>query len=174
MGSAGVQQQAPWLVENGLKALESLLRTVLYHPSQPILVVDSDRNCLHANSGAGRLLGLPREQIIGRKIDDFVDPPFLPQLEPLWVTFLDRGEQEGTFPFASPQDGVRDVAYAAKSHILPAQHLLVLHDPNNKKTDDDSVSSWVKDYAFFLLDPEGQIVACYSGAHRLYGHEDNG
>src|SRR5581483_11453082 len=98
MGSSGVVQQAHWLVENGLKELESLFRTVLYHPSQPILVVDSDRNCLDANSGAGRLLGLPRDQIIGRKIDDFVDPPFLPELELLWVSFLDRGEQEGTFP----------------------------------------------------------------------------
>jgi formate hydrogenlyase transcriptional activator len=172
MGSSGVVQQAQWLVENGLKELESLLRTVLYHPSQPILVVDSDRNCLDANSGAGRLLGLPRDQIIARKIDDFADPPFRPQLEPLWLSFLDRGEQEGTFPLVSPQGGVRDVDYAAKSHILPAQHLLVLHDPKSKKTEDDAVSSWVKDYAFFLLDPEGHIVACYSGAQRLYGHKD--
>jgi len=174
MGSSGLVQQAPWLVENGLEALESLLQTVLYYPSQPILVVDSDRNCLDANSGAGRLLGLPRDQIIARKIDDFVDPAFLPQLEPLWAGFLDRGEQEGTFPLVSPRDGVRDVAYAAKSHILPAQHLLVLHESNNKKTDDDSVSSWVKDYAFFLLDAEGRIAACYAGAERLYGHKDTG
>jgi formate hydrogenlyase transcriptional activator len=172
MGSAGVQQQAPWLVENGLKELESLFRTVLYHPSQPILVIDSDRICLDANSGAGRLLALPRDQIIARKIDDFADPPFRHQLEPLWLGFLDRGEQEGTFPLVSPQGGVRDMAYAAKSHILPAQHLLALSDPNNKKMDDDSVSSWVKDYAFFLLDPKGQIVACYSGAERLYGYKD--
>ena len=172
MGSAGVQQRAPWLVSNGLRELDSLFRTVLYHPSQPILVVDSDRVCLHANSGAGRLLGLPRDQIVGRKIDDFVDPPFQPQLEPLWQSFLDRGEQEGAFPVVRPQDGVRDVAYTAKSHILPEQHLLTLHDPTSKKVDDDSVSSWVKDYAFFLLDPEGQIVASYSGAERIYGHKD--
>ena len=172
MGSAGVQQQAPWLVENGLKELELLFRTVLYHPSQPILVIDSDRICLDATSGAGRLLGLSPDQIMARKIDDFAGPSFRPQVELLWLDFLDRGEQEGMFPFVSPQGGVRDLAYIAKSHVLPAQHLLTLRDPNSKNPDDDSAASPVTDYAFFLLDPEGQIVACYSGAERIYGHKD--
>lgn len=66
MGSARVQQQALWLVENGLKELESLFRTVLYHASQPTLVIDSDRICLNANSGAGRLLRLPRKRIVAQ------------------------------------------------------------------------------------------------------------
>lgn len=61
------------------------------------------------------------------------------------------------------------MAYTATTHILPTQHLLILHDQNRKKIDNASVSSWVRDYAFFLLDPEGQIFGCYSGAERLYG-----
>lgn len=69
----------------------------------------------------------------------------------------------------SPQGSRRDVAYTATTHILPTQHLLILHDQNRKKIDNASVSSWVRDYAFFLLDPEGQIFGCYSGAERLYG-----
>jgi PAS domain S-box-containing protein len=173
MGSAGVRQHPPWLVENGLKELESLFRTVLYHPSQPILVLDSERTCLDANSGAGRLLGLLRDQMIGRKIDDFADPSFRPQIERLWQSFLDRGELEGTLPLLVPDGDIRDIDYAAKSNILPSRHLLVLHDQNGKKTDDDSIASWMKDYAFFLLDPDRQIVGCYSGAERLYGYKEN-
>jgi PAS domain S-box-containing protein len=172
MGSAGVQQQPVWLVENGLIELESLFRAVLYHPSQPILVVDSERTCLDANSGAGRLLGLLREQIIGRPIDDFADPTSKPQIEQLWRSFLDRGEQEGALPLLAPDGSVHEVEYTAKSNILPARHLLVLHDRNGEKTD-ESVPAWVKDYAFFLLDPDGQIVGCYSGAERLYGYKDH-
>jgi hypothetical protein len=78
-------------------------------------------------------------------------------LSPLWLGFLDRGEQEGTFPLVSPQGSRRDVAYTATTHILPTQHLLILHDQNRKKIDNASVSSWVRDYAFFLLDTEPDL-----------------
>lgn len=57
----------------------------------------------------------------------------------------------------SPQGSRRDVAYTAKTHILPTQHLLILHDQNRKKIDNASVSSWVRDYAFFLLDTEPDL-----------------
>jgi len=172
MGSSGVQQQAIWLVENGLKELGLLFRAVLYHPSEPILIADSDRHCLDANSGAGRLLGLSRDQIVGRRIDDFAEPGFRPQIERLWRAFLEQGEQEGTLSLVSSDGNVLEVDYTAKGRILPEQHLFVLRDRAKKKIDDDPVSPSVKDYALFLLDPEGRVVACYSGAERLYGYKD--
>ena len=172
MRSTGVQQQADWLAANGLKELDLLFRTVLYHPSQPILIADSDRTYLDANSGAGRLLGQPRDQIIGRKIDDFAEPSFRPQMEQLWREFLEQGEQEGTLPLLGPDGSVREVDYTAKGNVLPVRHLVVLHDKTQKKIEEDAGSSWVKDFAFFLLDPDGKIVACYSGAERIYGYKD--
>lgn len=172
MGSTGVSPHAGWLAANGLKELDLLFRAVLYHPSQPILIADSDRNYLDANSGAGRLLGLSRDQIIGRKIDDFTAPGFRPKMEQLWQDFLARGEQEGTFPLIGPDGKVRDVDYTAKGNILPVRHLFVLQDKIDKPGDENPASSWVKDYAFFLLDPEGLIVTCYSGAERIYGYKD--
>ena len=74
MPSAASQQQATWLVENGPRELEALLRAIVYHPSAPILIADNDRHSLDASSGAGKLLGVPREEIIGRSLDDFADP----------------------------------------------------------------------------------------------------
>ncbi len=173
MGTSGLQQKKGWLVENGLKELELLFRTVLYHPSEPILIADSDRHYVDANSGAGRLLGLSRHQIIGRRIDDFAEASFRPRIEQLWRAFMEQGEQEGTFRLVSPDGNVHEVEYTAKCNILPVHHLFVLRDKAGKKVDDDPASSWVKDYAFFLLDPEGGVVACYSGAERLYGYRDN-
>jgi formate hydrogenlyase transcriptional activator len=172
MRSTGVQQQADWLAANGLKELELLFRAVLYHPSQPILIADSDRTYLDANSGAGRLLGQPRDKIVGRKIDDFAEPSFRPRIEQLWRDFLEQGEQEGTLPLLGPDGSVREVDYTAKGNVLPVRHLFVLQDKAQKKIDEDPASSWVKDFAFFLLDPEGKIVAYYSGAERIYGYKD--
>ena len=85
-----------WLMENGPKELELLFRAIVYHPAAPILIADNDRNTREASAGAGKLLGLPREKIIGRQMDDFAPPDFKPQISQLWQAFLERGEQEGT------------------------------------------------------------------------------
>jgi hypothetical protein len=46
MSSAASQQQADWLVENGPRELESILRAIVYHPSTPILMADDERRSL--------------------------------------------------------------------------------------------------------------------------------
>src|SRR5271155_3381266 len=85
-----------WLVENGPRELELLFRAIVYHPSAPILIADNDRNYRDASSGAGKLLGLPREKIIGRSLDDFAAPGIKPAISERWQTLLKEGEQSGT------------------------------------------------------------------------------
>ena len=65
---------SPWLAENGPRELQSLFRAVVFHPSSPILIADDDRNYQDASVGAGKLFGLRREKIIGRRLDDFLQP----------------------------------------------------------------------------------------------------
>ena len=86
-----------WLLNNGLKQLELLFRAIVYQPAEPILIADNDRNYQDASCGAAKLFGLPRGKIIGRRIDDFAEPSFRPDIGHLWRTFLERGEQQGTF-----------------------------------------------------------------------------
>src|SRR5579864_1770462 len=93
---------AHWLVENGPRELELLFRAIVYHPAAPILIADNDRNYREASTGAGKLLGLPREKIIGRKLDDFVEPGFKPEISELWRAFLDTGDDEGTLRLEGP------------------------------------------------------------------------
>ncbi len=68
---ASQPQVAGWLADNGPKELEGLFRAIVFHPSVPLLLADNDRHNLEASVGASRLLGLPREKIIGRSLDDF-------------------------------------------------------------------------------------------------------
>src|SRR3954463_7877619 len=128
MPSAASQQQAAWLVENGPRELEALLRAIIYHPATPILLADNDRHSLVASSGAGKLLGVSREEIIGRTLDDFADPNFKPQISELWQAFLERGKQEGTLQLVGPDGKPRQVGYPVKGNVLPVRHLLLLHD----------------------------------------------
>lgn len=93
MNSTGTTPRvSPWLLDSGLKKLESLLRSIVYQSAEPILVADSDRNYRHAICGAARLFGLSRDRIIGRKIDDFAETGLIPQIDRLWRDFLQRDE----------------------------------------------------------------------------------
>jgi PAS domain S-box-containing protein len=91
------------------------------------------------SAGLGKLLGLSRDKIIGRPVDDFRQPGGTAQIL----------QQAG---------------------VLPSRHLLVLHD-KTVEADKDQIPSWVPDYALFLLDVDGRIVAWYSGAERVYGYK---
>ena len=162
-----------WLAENGPKELELLLRAVIFHPSTPILIADNDRRYQEASVGASKLLGLPREKIIGRSLDEFAVPEIRPVISERWRKFLEEGEQVGTLQLLGPDGTPRDVEYVAKGNVLPVRHLLALRDKTSEATPDadpaqDSIPSWVQDFALSLLDVDGQIVAWYGGSERIY------
>ena len=179
MSSAGSQSSATrWLVENGPRELELLFRAIIYHPSAPILITDDDGNSKDASVGVRKLLGLPREEIIGRPVDDFAEPSFKPQISQLWKALREKGELEGTLGLVGTDGNPREVEYTAKGNVLPVRHLLVLHEKtpaartgHGAGADGDRIPSWVQDYALFLLDVDGRIVTWYSGAERIYGYE---
>jgi PAS domain S-box-containing protein len=182
--TASQPQTTHWLSDHGPEELEHLLRAVVFHPTTPILLADNDRLSREASVGISKLLGVPRDKIIGRKLDDFAEQDFKPNLPGKWHAFLQDGQQEGTLELAGPDGKPKKVAYLAKSNILPVRHLLVLSDktvasPSDGTRDASSASAasgvpdWVKDFALFLLDAEGQVAAWYGGAERIYGYKSD-
>ncbi len=72
--AASEQETSTGLVDDDLKGLELLLRTVLAHQSDAILVADHDQLCVDASSGACKLLGLSVHNMLGRSIDELLEP----------------------------------------------------------------------------------------------------
>jgi formate hydrogenlyase transcriptional activator len=177
LDSTAAQPQATrWLTENGPGKLESLFRAIVFLPSTPILLADDDRQYLEASAGASKLLGLPREEIIGRRLDDIAVPDIMPVISKRWQEFLKEGEQAGTLRLLGPDGTPRDVEYIAKGNVLPVRHLMVLRDKTkaaSAETDPahNAIPSWMRDYALFLLDVDGRIVAWYAGAERMHGYK---
>ena len=169
--TASQPKSARWLAENGPKELESLFRAIVFHPSAPILIADDDRRYREASTGASKLLGLPRQEIIGRSLDDFAVPALKPVISERWQAFLEEGEQAGTLQLLGPDGTARDVEYTAKGNVLPVRHLLLLSDKTKAEAgkNRNPLPSSVQDYALFLLDVDGQIAAWYAGAERIYG-----
>ena len=176
--TAAQPRAANWLAENGPKELEQLFRTIVFHPAAPILIADNDRKYREASVGAGKLLGIPREEIIGRSLDDFAAPALKPVIPERWQTLLKEGEQSGTLELLGADGTPREVEYTAKTNVLPVRHLLVLRDKTKPAEPDNAPSfsnipSWVEDYALFLIDVDGKIAAWYGGAERIYGYAAN-
>jgi len=161
---------SPWLAENGARELESLFRAIVYHPAAPILLTDDDRQYREASIGAGKLLGVSREQIIGRRLEEFAAPTTHSQLTEQWVEFLKGGDQLGTIKLLGADGVEREVEYRVKGNLLPVRHLLLLRNKANRP---EESPAWTEDYALFLLNPDGAIVAWYAGAERIYGYPSN-
>jgi formate hydrogenlyase transcriptional activator len=175
MCPAGFKSQAShWLAENGPKELELLFRAIVYHPSASILIADDDGNSRDASVGAARLLGVPRDKIIGRQINDFAPASSKLKVSQLWRALPQEGELEGSFQLTGPDGTRREVEYKAKANVLPVRHAVLLRDksasPNTGSSSADSIPSWVEDYALYLLDTEGRIATWYAGAARIYGY----
>ena len=156
---------ASWLLQNGPRELEQLLHTVLYRSMTPLLILDDERICRQASFGAGKLLGLPGEEIIGRSLDELVMPSFKPGISALWNNILQEAEPKGRLTLPGPGDSGREVDYTARAHMLPARHLLILQDNTGLE-----IPPWVRDQALFLLNLKGEVMAWYSGAERMYGY----
>ena len=169
-----------WLTENGPRELELLFRAIVFQPQTPILVADDDRRYRDASVGASALLGIPREEIIGRSLDDFAAPEMQPAIPKLWQGFLEEGRQTGTLHLVGADGSPRQVEYTAKGNVLPVRHVLLLRNKVSAPPGDqarsaegatiDSFPAWVQDYALFLLNTDGQFVAWYEGAQRIYGY----
>ena len=165
--AASAQPTASLLVRDGLRELELLFGAVLCHPAEPILIADDDRNCLAVSSAAAKLLGLSKPKIVGHTIDDFINSKPQSQIAERWRTLLKQGEQEGAFQLAGSNGSAREVQYIAKSNVLPGRHVFFLL----VGVDGKQIPLQGKDYALFTLDADGQVVAWYSGAERIYGYK---
>ncbi len=164
-------QSIEWLLEHGPQELERLLQAVIYLSSAPVLLADNDRPYRHANSAASKLLGLPREAIAGQSLDDFATPALKPLILERWQRFLQAGEQEGTLPLMGDAGGERELEYSAQMDVLPCRHLLLLREKSVIGREAENAAASNQDYALSLLDLEGNIVAWYGGAERVFGYK---
>jgi PAS domain S-box-containing protein len=107
---------------------ESKFRAIFDSTLDGILIADDFGRYIDANPAACNLMGMRRERIIGRAIEDFSDPQRRDETRKTWRLFLERGNQMGFFRIYRPDGSTRHVEYIAKANVLPHQHLSILRD----------------------------------------------
>ena len=115
--------------EQALAASEQRYRTLFERAGDAILIMDDETRCVDANESAAEMLGVPRDDIIGRRLNDFAAEP-LP--DEVWTTFKAAGEGRGEVRFRRPSGEIRDAEFDAVASISPGLHISVLRDVTDR------------------------------------------
>jgi PAS domain S-box-containing protein len=91
----------------------------------PTLLLDDGRRYVDVNEAACSFLGLSRDQVVGRKLDDFLVPEVRETLAETWPRFLAMGRHAGFFELVRPDGSVRKTMYSSIAHVTPGRHLTV-------------------------------------------------
>jgi two-component system cell cycle sensor histidine kinase/response regulator CckA len=122
-----------------------------------LLIADSDRAYVDANPAACELLGLTREEIIGRHVEDFSNDA-IEDVVAAWETFLAEGRQKGEFTLVRPDGGLRSTEFRATANVNPGLHLSILRDVTERheaaaalKDTDDRIAAMLAQLPFVVF-----------------------
>jgi len=110
--------------EEALRQSEATVRSIFENSLDGIMIVEDEGFCVEANSAAGGLVGLSREDLRGRSLLEFLGH----DQEGDWIQMRDSGSGRTRF-WVRRDDGVKrlcDCGFSA--NILLGRHLIVLHD----------------------------------------------
>ncbi len=107
---------------------EARFRALFDSAMDGVVVADDDGRYLDANPAALALFGLPREQLLARRIQEVGWVKAHMEPESAWDQFRDQGQQRGQFLLTRPDGEVRTLEYSATAQFVQGQHLSVLRD----------------------------------------------
>lgn len=111
------------------------LRAALERSRHPMLIADDQRRWVTGNTAACDLLGIARDEIPWRTMDEFTPPSERKKLEGQWAAFLASGGAEGWYQLYVPDRGPVPVEFSATANVLPARHLSVFI-PSDETSDE--------------------------------------
>jgi DNA-binding CsgD family transcriptional regulator len=105
-----------------------------------MLIADDQRRWVTGNAAACDLLGIAREEVPWRTMDDFTPPSERRRLEEQWGAFLITGAAEGSYQLYVEDQSV-PVEFSATANVLPARHLSVFIRPDESSAEQSKSTS---------------------------------
>src|SRR5215204_4144111 len=127
------------LAEERLHESERQFRALFENTPDPILIANDAGEYVGANEAACDLFGASLDELLGARVEDFVEPAVRHQTRLAWQAFLQQGEQEGEFPLYRPDGEMRNLEFKAKAGFLPGRHLSVLRDVTERKRAEEAL-----------------------------------
>lgn len=105
-----------------------LFEALFEHALDAVLIADDDRRYVDANPAACDLIGLSRDAILGRHVEDFFEVLGGETVPEAWRAFQREGTQTGVCRVRRPDNALRYVGFRAKANFSPGLHLSILRD----------------------------------------------
>jgi PAS domain S-box-containing protein len=125
--------------EDALREQERQFRAVFENALEPIVIMDDERRYVDANPAACRLFGLTRDELLTRRVDDFVGPGFASVIDEEWEAFRERGFFLGEAQMVFPDGRERTVESMAKADFLPGHHVAFVRDITERKRAEEAL-----------------------------------
>jgi PAS domain-containing protein len=92
-----------------------------------IVVADDDRQFVAVNEAAADAFGMPRGEMVGRRIEEFFTQPDGTPISAAWADFVERGVNSGICETKFPGPP-RKFEFRCKANFEPGLHLSVLRE----------------------------------------------
>lgn len=108
-----------------------LFQRIFEETADTLVIVDDDGQTLRVNESATNLIGLPKQDILGRSFDEFTVDSF--DFRELSRDDRDSGLQRETATLVRPDGSERIVECSVTNDIVPGMHLIVCRNITERK-----------------------------------------
>jgi DNA-binding CsgD family transcriptional regulator len=103
-----------------------LVRQLLDDSPIPMVIYDDDRRYVEANHPAEVALGMSRDELRRRRLDDLTPAHLIPALHAGWARLMETGVWAGPYDSGQPESGTwLGIVYYCLANLLPGQHFNV-------------------------------------------------
>ena len=102
-----------------------------------IVILNDDRYYVDANPAACQLHGVGSEQLVGRRIDEFMLPETRESLDERWTSLLRAGYDEGEYELLRDDGSRIAVEFTSTARVAPGRHLSILRDVSERRRADE-------------------------------------
>jgi PAS domain S-box-containing protein len=121
-------------IEEARAASEQRYRALFERAGDAIFIADDTGHFVDVNNSAATLIGLSREEIIGRRLNDFLADVLEPfDADAAWNTMRKAGEMRGEVRLRRSDGEVRETEYVAVAEVSLGLHLGVLRDITERR-----------------------------------------
>jgi two-component system, cell cycle sensor histidine kinase and response regulator CckA len=115
--------------EEALRQSESTVRAIFESSLDGIVIFENSGLCVEANAAAAALVGVAREELVGRRLCDFCGEGF----EEVWGHLKNMASGRGQLWVHLMNGGRRLLDYCFTAKVLPGQHLAMLRDVTERQ-----------------------------------------
>ncbi len=119
--------------ETTLREHEQKLRAVFDTALDAIFINDDDRRYVDVNPAGCELIGVAKRDLIGRRLDEFLPPDRLAQVQAGWDRYIRGGPMRAEWENIRPDGTVVVTDASSRPNFVPGLHIAFMRDITDRK-----------------------------------------